>query len=61
MATKKRIYKIINHKTGETRIIEAFNNWQAVSFVAKDDYSCEPMSAVELAPLLSGGTKIEAA
>lgn len=64
MSTNKsqaRIYKVINHTTGEVRLIQAYNAWQSTAYVARDNYSTETVNASEALELISQGLKVEKA
>ena len=62
MATNQaRIYKVINHRTGITRLINAMNKWQATEFAARDDYTCEAIKAADAFMLGGKNIKIESA
>lgn len=57
--TQARLYKIVNHVTGKTRLCHAYNLWQATEYVARDDYSCEVVKTAEAIELTKQGIEIE--
>lgn len=59
--TKTRIYKVTNHATGAIRLVDAYNKWQAVEWVARDDYSAETVTASEMLQLNQSGIECEKA
>lgn len=56
---QSRLYKIVNHTTGAIRLCNAYNSWQSMAYVAKDDYSCEVVKTAEAIELTKQGIEIE--
>lgn len=56
---QSRLYKVVNHSTGNVRLINSWNAWQATEYVARDDYSCEVVKTAEAIELTKKGIEIE--
>lgn len=57
--TQIRLYKVVNHISGAERLVSAYNRWQAMEFVARDNYSAEVVTGSEAMLLAERGLKVE--